>query len=186
MIQGFYHSPLGLAGLYLIILCPFYVPTGKHINKSAGQRSCCYAYFTKCCLFVLYLHTSNMIKLPYPVIDVIYTRCHKIKYSAKSLWHFSGLRHCYGLCSWCERPCFLDWQLWDITVTIKKKTKWQEHPLVCMHAQEWTALSLRVCPCLQHIRAHRSFIMNNWLVFVAKRDQRQEAVQKPATTLTDV
>lgn len=72
MIQGFYHAPLGLVGLYLIILCPFYAPSGKHINKSAGQWSCCYAYFTKCCLFVLYLHTSNMIKWPYSVIDATY------------------------------------------------------------------------------------------------------------------
>ncbi len=29
---------------------------------------------------------------------------------------------------------FLDGQLWDITVTIRKEMKWQEHPLVSVHA----------------------------------------------------
>lgn len=70
MIQWFYFAPLGLVGLYILILCPFYVHSDKQINKYTGQRSCFHAYFMQ---FSLFWTLRIDIKWPsYSIIDRIY------------------------------------------------------------------------------------------------------------------
>lgn len=177
MIQGSYFAPLGHVGLYLIIVCPFYVSSGKQINMPRSDPALVYILHDLVCLRKILIFTSN--DLPFQS-GIQYIRRHRIKHYAKSLWR------CYGLCPSCDLPCFLDGQLWDITVTIKKKMKWQEHPLVCMHAKEWTTLSLRVRLCLSHIHAHKSFNLNSRVVFMATGKQRQACVNRATKTVTGV
>lgn len=160
----FHFAPAGLEVLHLWFFA-LYIFQGENTNKHIGLLSCCLTYF---CL--VKTHARMTVHTAYICVNKI------------SLLTFRGLRHRYGPCTSCDLMCFLDWQLWDITVTIKKKMKWQEHPLVCMHAQEWTTPSLHVRVFHTHMGTKHDLLGK----FIAMQEQRCATVQKAAKTVMDV
>lgn len=134
-------------GFYLIIVLSVLPVVNKQICKPERKIS-------QACIFypiLVCLQSISTLKIKLKITFLFhqrqYIRWQKTKHYARRVWHLSGQKHCYEICPSCDLPCFLDGQLWDITVTITKKMKWQEHPLHCMHA----------CPAMNNTVSNRVF-----------------------------